>query len=85
MTLGTSSWDTTVDSFFDDALARIRHLYSSGAGSGGLPSRGLGRSIPSSAFGHRVHIWDELKIKMIVLRFAIVSKVVSMGRYTHIA
>lgn len=49
MTFGTSSCDTTVDSFFDDTFARMRHLYSSGTGSDGLPSRGLGRSCPSSA------------------------------------
>lgn len=48
ITFGTSSCDTTVDSFFDDAFARIKHLYSSGSGSGGRPSRGFGRSCPSS-------------------------------------
>lgn len=37
-----------MDSFFDDAFARMRHLYSSGVGNGGRPSRGEGRSYPSS-------------------------------------
>lgn len=47
--LGTSSCDTAVESFFDDDFARIKHLYSSGSGNGGRPSRGFGRSCPSSA------------------------------------
>lgn len=68
MTLGTSSCDTTVDSFFDDAFARTRHLYSSGTGSGGLPSRGLGRLCPSTISivnTHRIQ-WNVNKSKRIL-------------------
>lgn len=48
ITLGTSSCATTVANLWDDDFARIKHLYSSGCGCGGRPSRGFGRSMPSS-------------------------------------
>lgn len=49
MNLATSSRFTTVESFFAPDRARIRQLYSAGVGRGGFPSRGFGRSCPSSA------------------------------------